>query len=267
MQRSGRFHQGSLKTEIAQQIRQMVFTGELVSGTKIDQDALADEFGVSKLPIRESLIALESEGLAINEPRRGWYVAEITPEDILDHYRILSYVSGLAAGRAAERLDQETRDRLAGVYAKMSPHDDGDRSEFEDLNFEFHWLVNSTTSSRRLRSVLRLFSEAIPARFFEIVDTWPAVAHEDHRRILEAILDEDAEAAQAAMTEHIFRGGTHAVTYLTERGFWGDEGDGSVDTEDRLDVEGHRRGGLNRRLKGSSSSHVNSMLGGPAPSR
>lgn len=239
MSRSVRFRQGSLKTEIAREIRQMVFTGEIVPGTKIDQDALAVDFGVSKLPIREALIALESEGLVLNEPRRGWYVAEISPEDILDHYRILSYAAGLMAGRAAELLDQETRCRLADVFGKMSP-DDGNRSELEGLNFEFHWLVNSTTSSGRLRSVLRLFSEAIPAGFFEIVDTWPALAHEDHRRILEAILDHDAEAAQAAMAEHIFRGGEHAVTYLAERGFWGHKGDGQADTESALAALSHR---------------------------
>lgn len=228
MARSGRLRQGSLKTEIAQQIRQMVFTGEMVPGAKIDQDALAVEFGVSKLPIRESLITLDSEGLVVNEPRRGWYVAEIAPEDILDHYRILAYVSGLMAGRAAERLDDAKRDRLAELHLRMSPDDVGTPQQLEDLNFEFHWVVNSTTSSRRLRSILRTFSEAIPARFFEIVHSWPEIAHEDHRRVLEGILDRDADAAQQAMTEHIYRGGEHAVAYLTERGFW-DRGDGQVD--------------------------------------
>ena len=231
MTRSGRLRQGSLKTEIAQQIRQMVFTGELVPGAKIDQDALANEFGVSKLPIRESLITLESEGLVVNEPRRGWYVAEISPEDILDHYRILAYVSGLMAGRAAERLDDDGRNRLVAVYDRMSPGD-GSRQQLEDLNFEFHWIINSTTSSRRLRAILRMFSEAIPARFFEIVHSWPDLAHEDHGRVLEAILDGDVEAAQEAMTEHLFRGGAHAVAFLAERGFW--DHDGEVDAEAAL---------------------------------
>lgn len=219
---SNTLRQKNLKDEISRQIRQMVFTGQIAPGAKLDQETLAGEFGVSKIPLRESLIALESEGLVSNVARRGWYVAEVSPEDILVHYRMLGFLSGILAGRAAERLTNERLAELGDVLDEMNPSQNKSRAELEDLNFTFHRIINSATKSARVRSMLRLFADGIPGGFFEIVDGWEEASHQDHASILGALKNRDTAAAEVAMSEHIVRGGSHAVSFLARRGFWDD---------------------------------------------
>lgn len=217
---NGALRQGNLKDEIARHIRQMVFTGKIRPGSRVDQDQLSTELGVSKVPIREALIALESEGLVINVARRGWFVAEIEPEDLLDHYRMMAFLEGMVARRATERLGDDGVARLNSIVEAMSPEAGRTQAELEKLNWDFHWIINSSTSSRRLRAILKLFSQAVPADFFEIVDGWDAASHEDHIKIARAIQGRDPEAAEAAMREHLMRGGAQAVEFLTRQGFW-----------------------------------------------
>jgi DNA-binding GntR family transcriptional regulator len=217
---TGALRPENLKDEISRRIRQMVFTGQIGPGSRVDQDQLSTELGVSKIPIRESLIALESEGLVVNEARRGWFVAEITPEDIRDHYQMMGFIEGLVARRAAEHLDDESVARLQSLIVEMHPSSGNSQAVLENLNWDFHWIINSATSSRRLRSILRLLSKAVPADFFEMVDGWDAVAHNHHVRIATAIGDRDPDAAEEAMREHLVRGGERAVDLLQARGFW-----------------------------------------------
>ncbi|SCG72049.1 GntR family transcriptional regulator [Micromonospora inositola] len=210
----------NLKDEISRHIRQMVFTGQISPGSRVDQDQLSADLGVSKIPIRESLIGLESEGLVVNEARRGWFVSEITPDDIRDHYRMMGFLEGLVARRAAEQLDEESVTRLQALVGNMDPSSGKSQAVLEKLNWDFHWVINSATSSRRLRSMLRLLSQAVPADFFEMVDGWDADSHDDHVRIASAIRDRDPVAAEDAMREHLVRGGERAVELLQARGFW-----------------------------------------------
>ncbi|MBP0656595.1 GntR family transcriptional regulator, partial [Mycobacterium tuberculosis] len=85
------------KESAAREIRSLVFAGELRPGSKVDQDALAEKLGMSKLPVREALIALAGEGIIETIPRRGAFVADLAREDIRDHYWMLGVISGLAA--------------------------------------------------------------------------------------------------------------------------------------------------------------------------
>jgi DNA-binding GntR family transcriptional regulator len=78
----------NLKHAVASLIRERIFSGGLRPGSRVDQDALAEAFGVSTMPVREALISLEAEALVVNVPRRGSYVADLTRDDVRDHYRI-----------------------------------------------------------------------------------------------------------------------------------------------------------------------------------
>jgi len=87
--------------EVASELREMILAGRLGSGERIDQDAVAESHGMSRLPVREALIALEQEGLVVNTPRRGAYVAQLSPEDVQDQYEVYGLVAGIASARAA----------------------------------------------------------------------------------------------------------------------------------------------------------------------
>lgn len=208
----------NLKGDVATFVRELIFSGTLRPSQKIDQDALAAQLGVSRLPVREALIALETEGLVENIPRRGAFVAPISRDDIRDHYRIYGVVSRIAAERAAIRLSDETLEGLAANVEQMSKARGADRQA--ELNFEFHRLINVAGGSRRLLSAIDLFNRSLPPRFFELTKGWNAIAVQHHEAILRALRNRDPEEAGRAMVTHLSEGGEHAVGLLDRRGFW-----------------------------------------------
>lgn len=208
----------SLKTAAMLEIRQMIFSGELRPGDKIDQDRVADRLGVSRLPVREAVIALDVEGVVELAPRRGAFVAALSQDDVRDHYGILGAVSGLAAARAAARMGEAERDAMADVIGRMTwAEQPADR---ERLNFEFHRAINRASGSRRLMSEIKALGAFAPIGFYESHDHWHDTANRDHGAIAVAVAGGDCAAARAAAEEHFVRAGDRAVAMLSERGFW-----------------------------------------------
>jgi DNA-binding GntR family transcriptional regulator len=207
-----------MKTLVALRLRQEIFRGKLRPNQKIDQDALAAELGISKLPVREALITLESEGLVENLPRRGCYVAPLTPDDIRDHYHLIGLVSGLAARRAASMMTDDVILTLRGLLERMAGTDDP--SEQERLNFTFHQVINHVSGGRRLRSALELFTKTMPTDFFRFATGWSEAARDAHEQILRALADRDPDGSERAVLDHMRAGAEIAVAHLTTVGFW-----------------------------------------------
>lgn len=214
----------NLAEDVADHLRDAILTGRLRPGQRIDQDALAAELGVSRLPVREALIALDQEGLIHTLPRRGSYVQRLQPDDIADHYEIFGHVSGLAAARAAGRLGADGLAGLREVHERMATATDP--QEQERLNFEFHRLVNAAGASRRLTSVLRLLSRSLPMHYYAFVPGWHVAAQRQHAEILAALEQGDPQAAQQAMERHLADSAQHAVDVLTALDFFTDDPDG-----------------------------------------
>lgn len=206
----------------ASEIRERIFAGHLRPGTKVDQEAIANDLGISKLPVREALITLDSEGLVRIVARRGAFVAPLTRDDVRDHYQIFGLVAGLAAERAATNLSDDDLDQLEDLLSEMEAS--GSPETQERLNEAFHRTINLAGRSRRLTSVLGLLGKSLPSRFYEFHTGWSETAHDDHRRILKALRRRDAEAAGRALADHLRQGGDHAVRFLESTGFWDDEG-------------------------------------------
>lgn len=206
------------KESAAREIRSLVFAGELRPGSKVDQDALAERLGMSKLPVREALIALAGEGIIETIPRRGAYVADLSREDIRDHYWMLGVISGLAAERAAANLSDDDFADLDALAAQMESTDD--LLEMERLNSAFHRMINKASRSRRLIAELRLLSRAIPPNFFDSHPDAVASSLRDHREILDALRDRSPGIARTLIEGHFLRGGHRAVGLLEEAGFW-----------------------------------------------
>lgn len=213
--------QSNLNELAASEIRERIFSGRLRPGTKVDQEAIAADLGISKLPVREALITLDSEGLVRIIARRGAFVAPLTRDDVRDHYQIFGLVAGLAAERAATNLTDDELDELDGLLTEMETSDSPEIQE--RLNEAFHRAINLAGRSRRLTSVLSLLGKSLPSRFYEFHTGWSATANEDHRRILDALRRRDAEAAGRALADHLRQGGDHAVRFLESTGFWTDE--------------------------------------------
>lgn len=209
----------NLKDEIANHVRSLILSGSLRPGDRIPQDDVATALSVSRLPVREALIALEAEGLVENLPRKGSYVAMLQPEDVIDHFMVVGLLSGVAAERAAGRLGADQLAELERLCVAMER--ERDAAEQEALNTRFHAIINRAGSSLRLRSMLRSLSRSIPSTFFEMPTDWQEWAGHDHREILAAVRDGDGAEAARLTREHLRNGGEAAVTGLRAVGFWG----------------------------------------------
>lgn len=219
---SPRRERHNLKQEAAKFIRDLIFSGQVHPGQRLDQDRLADQLGVSKLPVREALITLEAEGMVNNIARRGSFVARLEPEDIVDHFEMYGSISGMAAARVADHpspaLIAELRQVANGMRTTTDP------IEHDRLNFRFHQLINKAGGSRRLISVLRILSDNMPSHFFTANNEWEFRdrAFEEHDEIVDAIEAGDGDRASAALVTHFAHTGEQAVRMLQSVGFWED---------------------------------------------
>lgn len=206
-----------LKQRAAQEIRRRIFAGEMRPGSKVDQDAIAGDLGISKLPVREALIALDGEGIIQVAPRRGAFVAELSREDVRDHYWMFGLISGIAAERAVAHLTESDIAALDGIVTAM---DSDVNTSRDDLNNEFHRIINRAAGSRRLLAELKLLSNAIPDGFYDEHPEWIADAMRDHREIVDVLRSRSAGMVRTLIEGHFLRAGNQAVTVLAERGFW-----------------------------------------------
>lgn len=210
----------NLKDEVAKLLRDLILSGSLRPGEKIDQDAIADQLSISRLPVREALIILETEGLIDNVARRGSFVTALTPADFRDHYEMYGVLSGLAAKRAAVSADSELLERLEQIMVAFESTNDP--HEKDDLNFQFHQAINRAGRSKRLTAVLRLLSKNMPTHFFEFHREWEPVSESEHRAIFEALRAGDGDTAFQNVYTHFASVGEQAVARLRDAGYWDD---------------------------------------------
>ncbi len=212
----GQTRRGGLADDIASYIRDLILTGALRPGEKLDQEAVAAALGVSRSPIREALVVLGQEGLLDLTPRRGAFVADLTYQDIVDHYELFGLVSGRAAGFAAVTLSDEELDELTAMHERFEKASD---DELSDLNNQFHRLINKA-APRRTRWLIRHLDRSVPANYYEFADGWNTQAVEGHGLIVAAITSRDVDASRRAMERHLHEGGIAAADSLRAAGFW-----------------------------------------------
>jgi DNA-binding GntR family transcriptional regulator len=210
----------SLKQEAANYIRDLIFSGTVHAGERLDQDGIAAALDVSRLPIREALITLEAEGMVTNVVRRGAFVAALEPEDILDHFRMYGLLSGIAAERVAEQQPAGVVERLTALMQQMRAS--VDPAQHDELNFLFHKTINRAGGSRRLISVLRILANNMPSNFFESNTEWEfrEQTFAEHEQIVAHIREGRGKAAAEALAEHFVHTGQQAVRHLEAVGFW-----------------------------------------------
>jgi DNA-binding GntR family transcriptional regulator len=148
-------------------IRRLIFDGHLPPGSRVPQDEVAASMGISRIPVREALIALEREGWVTIEMHRGAFVNVLDEPAVRDHYELYGLTYGFAAERAVERAGPELGDRL-GAVARSVARADGPDAVWR-LTMDFHALVVEAAASPRIRVVLRAMSAMIPGNFFELV--------------------------------------------------------------------------------------------------
>jgi DNA-binding GntR family transcriptional regulator len=182
---------------------------------------LAEELGVSRTPVREAIRKLELEGFVVMVPRKGAYVAGITDKDITDVFEVRAALEALAAGLACERITEEELERLERSVvqiAELTERPDLDALVAEDA--EFHEIIYRASRNKRLTQILTNLQEQIQ-RFRLTTLSRPGrtrQALDEHRQIVEAISERNAEQAQRLAWEHIENAENSLLCALREDG-------------------------------------------------
>ena len=202
----------ALYEEVAEQLRQRIFRRELEPGSWIDELKIAEEFGISRTPLREALKVLAAEGLVTMKMRRGAYVTEMSEKDLRDVYHLLSLLESDAAGVVAECASPAQLAALEALHAELEAAA-GERERFFAVNERFHMLLLELADNRwrsqmvaDLRKVMKLNRHNSLLRQGRIEDSL-----NEHRAILAAMVARDAAATVKAMQAH-FRQGLEAAT-------------------------------------------------------
>ena len=213
-----RIARSALYEEVAERLRLRIYAHELPPGAWIDEQAIADEFGISRTPMREALKVLAAEGLVRLEPRRGCYVAELSEQDLDEIFPVMALLEGRAASEAAAKLTDADVARLAALPAALEKYaaaNDADR--FFEANQAFHsalqeiagnrWLKQMIDDARKVIKLTRRDSLRLEGRLKQSLA--------EHRVILEALRARDPEAAARAMHDHLLSGRAALAKLLT----------------------------------------------------
>ena len=197
----------ALYEEVAELLRQRIFQRELEPGSWIDELKIAEEYGISRTPLREALKVLAAEGLVTMKVRRGAYVTEVNEKDLRDVYHLLSLLESDAAGVVAERASAAELRELQTLHAELESAVD-DRETFFAINERFHMRILEISDNRwrsqmvaDLRKVMKLNRHNSLFKQGRIEDSLS-----EHRAILDAMLARDAEGTRRAMQAHFAQG-------------------------------------------------------------
>ena len=199
----------ALYQEVAERLRQRIFSHELPPGTWVDEQALAEHYGISRTPLREALKVLASEGLVTLKPRRGCYVTEISERDLDEIFTVLSLLEGQCAADTTHKATEEDLARLRSIHDDLErAAADKDIDGFFEANQTFHqevqliadnrWLTQTITDLRKVIKLSRHHSLFSEGRLEQSLA--------EHRLILEALGRRDATGIERAMRDHISSG-------------------------------------------------------------
>jgi DNA-binding GntR family transcriptional regulator len=198
----------SLHDEVAAQLRERIFAGELAPGMFLDEIALAEQMKISRTPLREALKVLTAEGLVRHEPRRGCFVNEVTEQDLDEIFPVIALLEGRCAFEAAQNATDADLAALQEMHDRLAKHAKAKRiNEYYEANYQIHetiialagnrWLAGVIADLRKILKLARLQQLHAPGRLEQSLS--------EHLAVFAAMKARDAEGAEAAMRTHLTR--------------------------------------------------------------
>lgn len=192
---------------ITEGIRELILSGELEPGSRIGQEALALRFGASRIPVREALKRLESDGLVVLKPSSGAWVAKLDLDECIEIYKIRERIEPLALSEAVSRMSDEEIAALERLVIEMAGTEDNDA--FLKLDREFHLASYRSAGMQQLLGMVERFWNTTQhyrrayTRLIGREGSW--IIHSEHRLMIDALKRRDAEGAGHLLHEHIRR--------------------------------------------------------------
>ncbi|KYZ76307.1 GntR family transcriptional regulator [Anaerosporomusa subterranea] len=195
-----------LREVVAETLRDAIVNGVLKPGERLMEIQLAEELGVSRTPVRESIRKLELEGFVVMVPRRGTYVTDLSIKDINEVYEIRTVLDVLAAGLAAERITEEELEELERLLVQIGEFvEQNNMEQLIEFDTKFHDVLYRASRNDRLVGIINNLREQF-TRFRSISMKYPGRMQntvEEHTRLVEAIAQRNPDLAQQIAREHM----------------------------------------------------------------
>ena len=190
---------------VVDRLRERILSGTVGGGERLVEGRLSEELGVSRMPVREALRQLASEGLVTIEPRRGATVTQFTEEQVRELVEVRATLEGLNAKLAARRHDPAKIAELQGILSEgVRLAEAGDPLVLIRLNERFHDALTNIASNSVLRDVMRSLRDRTALLFAPLNRNQGKQIWEEHAAILRAVIAGDAELAALLATRHVF---------------------------------------------------------------
>lgn len=210
----------TLKQHVCQIIRDKLLSGAVKPGSRLSDDLLARELGISRSPVREALGQLASEGLIEHRPRSGVFVKQFDRREVEELYELREALERYAVRKAALRIGAESLAELQRLCGEMrsfvrehqrsgSDGEQGDlRRRISSNDLAFHTLILETADNRQMtklvtdfKILMQIFVHFVPAKHDDLQGLIHTLRY--HRRITQALRRRDAQSASMWMVRHI----------------------------------------------------------------
>ncbi|WP_138378933.1 GntR family transcriptional regulator [Luteithermobacter gelatinilyticus] len=210
----------TISETICQQLAEQILSGTLAPGQKIEEQSLANQFSVSRTPVRDALRQLASTGLVEIKPRKGVTVVDLNIDQLTDMFEALVELEALCAKFSALRMSTLERKKLEGFLEEFDKAlKRNDEKTYSSINAEFHAMIYRGCHNESLTGMAsNLWHRLAPFRrsvFFKVRDRMKA-SYQEHRDIVDAILAADMNRAFEAMHNHVANSSVNAMEYLNK---------------------------------------------------
>jgi DNA-binding GntR family transcriptional regulator len=208
------------KDLVVEHVMNMMMTGRLRTGDRIDRSEIANDLGISRVPIQEAMVQLEHDGIIASRYHRGAFVERFDAATILEHHEIYGALNGLSAERAAADASGRIIDRLELLLETMQTTVDAQK--FQEAAWVYRQSIYNEYAGPRLYAYLRALQSLIPQAFWD--------GYLGHREEMLVLYVEETDAIRrhdlvAARRVNVRRGELHGrimIDELRRRGVIGD---------------------------------------------
>jgi DNA-binding GntR family transcriptional regulator len=198
----------SLHHNAAEQLRELIFNGQLAAGSYLDEPKLCELLAISRTPLREALKVLASEGLVRHEPRRGSFVSQVTEQDLDELFPIIAMLEGRCAYEAALRASPADVAVLTALHEQLTEHAKNQAIQaYFKTNYAIHEAIITLANNRWLSQVIGDLRKVLKLARLQQLSASGRLEQSlsEHLAVFAAIKAKDANSAMAAMQTHITR--------------------------------------------------------------
>ncbi|WP_315837256.1 GntR family transcriptional regulator [Bradyrhizobium prioriisuperbiae] len=207
----------TLAESLRQKLEEDIAAGRLEPGSRLDEQEIAQRFGVSRTPVREAFRLMAANNLVELRGRQGATVRAIKAQALIEMFQVMAELEGLCARLAARRVSQAWGIEIMEIHQRLiSIGETGQIDAFYDINQEFHEAIYEASrnafladQTRKLRNQVAAYRRRVTRMPNRIADTV-----REHEAIMQAILAHDPERAHSAMRDHVSLLGDNLLDFL-----------------------------------------------------